>query len=81
MQLNPLVESNVHAWTGSASRRNSGAEHPSLFIRQTDVLLPQYVLRSAYRGDQRTRSIIVTGVGQHQMWAASALRILCKEPN
>jgi acetolactate synthase-1/2/3 large subunit len=44
-------------------------EHPSLIIRDGESLLPQYVVRQIYeatRGD----AIIVTGVGQHQMWAA-----------
>ncbi len=44
-------------------------EHPSTVIRETDSLLPQYVVRQIYeitRGD----AIIVTGVGQNQMWAA-----------
>jgi len=44
-------------------------EHPSTVIRETDSLLPQYVVRQIYeitKGD----AIIVTGVGQNQMWAA-----------
>ena len=44
-------------------------EHPSLTIRESDSVLPQYVIRQIYeitRGD----AIIVTGVGQNQMWAA-----------
>jgi acetolactate synthase-1/2/3 large subunit len=44
-------------------------EHPSLIIRDGESLLPQYVVRQIYEatgGD----AIIVTGVGQHQMWAA-----------
>jgi len=44
-------------------------EHPALEIRQTSGLLPQYVIRQIYEvtgGD----AIIVTGVGQNQMWAA-----------
>jgi acetolactate synthase-1/2/3 large subunit len=44
-------------------------EHPSTAIRETESLLPQYVVRQiseATKGD----AIIVTGVGQNQMWAA-----------
>jgi len=44
-------------------------EHPSTTIRECAGLLPQYVVRKIYevtRGD----AIIVTGVGQNQMWAA-----------
>ena len=44
-------------------------EHPSILIRDCDEVLPQYVVRQIYeitKGD----AIIVTGVGQNQMWAA-----------
>jgi len=45
------------------------AKHPSIDIRDTDGLLPQYVVRQIYE-ITRGEAIIVTGVGQHQMWAA-----------
>jgi len=44
-------------------------EHPVLAIRDTEKLLPQFVIRNIYevtKGD----AIIVTGVGQNQMWAS-----------
>ncbi len=44
-------------------------DHPSTVIRETDDLIPQYVVRQIYevtKGD----AIIVSGVGQNQMWAA-----------
>jgi len=44
-------------------------EHPSLVIRDTDQLLPQYVIRQIYEAT-KGEAIIVTGVGQNQMWAA-----------
>ncbi len=44
-------------------------EHPSINIRGDDGLLPQYVVRQIYE-KTRGEAIIVTGVGQHQMWAA-----------
>jgi len=47
-------------------------EHPSISIRETDKLLPQYVIKTIYdasRGD----CTVVTGVGQHQMWSAQFL--------
>lgn len=44
-------------------------EYPAQEIRESDELLPQYVVRQIYDatgGD----ALIVTGVGQNQMWAA-----------
>ncbi len=44
-------------------------EHPVLAIRDTEELLPQFVIRKIFevtKGD----AIIVTGVGQNQMWAS-----------
>jgi len=44
-------------------------EHLSTNIRDTDQLLPQYVIRKIYEVT-KGEAIIVTGVGQNQMWAA-----------
>jgi acetolactate synthase-1/2/3 large subunit len=44
-------------------------EHPCLEIVEDDKLLPQYVMRQLYEVT-KGEAIIVTGVGQHQMWAA-----------
>ncbi|MSQ15339.1 MAG: biosynthetic-type acetolactate synthase large subunit, partial [Dehalococcoidia bacterium] len=44
-------------------------QHPSISIRDTDKLLPQYVIKKIYDATQGD-CYIVTGVGQHQMWAA-----------
>ena len=44
-------------------------EHPSTTIRGTECLLPQYVIQQIYE-ITGGNAIIVTGVGQHQMWAA-----------
>jgi acetolactate synthase-1/2/3 large subunit len=52
------------AWI--AQMRN---QHPSISIRDTDGLLPQFVIKKIYdlTGPE---AYYVTGVGQHQMWAA-----------
>lgn len=44
-------------------------EHPSIVIRETDELLPQYVIDQIYKAT-RGDCYVCTGVGQHQMWAA-----------
>lgn len=44
-------------------------DHPSITIRETPEVLPQYVIKKLYEatgGD----CYMVTGVGQHQMWVA-----------
>ncbi|MDY6916983.1 MAG: biosynthetic-type acetolactate synthase large subunit [Chloroflexota bacterium] len=44
-------------------------EHPSTAVRETESLIPQYVVRQIFEvtsGD----AIVVSGVGQNQMWAA-----------
>ncbi len=50
------------------------AQHPSLAIPASDALLPQQVLVEMNEAIQRDDdAIVVTGVGQHQMWAAQYL--------
>ena len=44
-------------------------EHPAIEIRESDALLPQYVIRQIYEFTQGDATI-VTGVGQNQMWSA-----------
>ena len=75
--LIPLVHATVHLdWIRETDHLR--AEHPSLFIRKSDELLPQQVLKELSDATGGN-SIIVTGVGQHQMWAAQHYGY--KEPN
>jgi len=53
-------------------------EHPSTTIREGEELLPQYVVRSICDVTDGN-AIIVTGVGQNQMW--SAQHFCYKKPN
>ncbi len=48
-------------------------EHPSIAIPDVSNLLPQYVIQQIYEVTQGD-GIVVTGVGQHQMWAAQFFR-------
>jgi acetolactate synthase-1/2/3 large subunit len=76
-QLISLVERKAHGgWLQYIDTLR--AEHPALHIRQTNELLPQYVLKQLSEVTQG-EAIVVTGVGQHQMWAAQYYRF--KEPN
>ena len=67
-ELNKLVDKAKHIdWVNKLDVWRK--EHPSLLIREGKSLLPQYVVRQIYE-ETKGDAIIVTGVGQHQMWAA-----------
>ena len=66
--LNPQINSRTRVeWLAQVDEWRR--QHPLLDIREHDGLLPQYVVRQIYEVTQG-EAIIVTGVGQNQMWAA-----------
>ena len=67
-ELNKRVEPAVRAdWLRRIEELKAG--HPSLLVRETDKLLPQYIIKQLAEAT-KGGAIVVTGVGQHQMWAA-----------
>jgi len=67
-ELNKVVKSKDRPeWIGWIDDMRSN--HPSIVIRETDDVLPQFVIDSIYR-ETKGDCYVVTGVGQHQMWAA-----------
>ena len=67
-ELIPNVSEKKHSeWLSHIDRIKN--DHPSLKLRDTQKLLPQYIIRNLHE-ITKGESIIVTGVGQHQMWAA-----------
>ncbi|OGN89543.1 MAG: acetolactate synthase, large subunit, biosynthetic type [Chloroflexi bacterium RBG_13_46_14] len=67
-ELNKLVESRQNlGWFEQLDTWRK--EHPSTYIRESEGILPQYVVRKIYEAT-KGNAIITTGVGQNQMWAA-----------
>ena len=68
--LLPLVEHDPRtAWIERLADLDHG--HPSLDVPDTEVVTPQYVLRELSKIVEHSDDpVVVTGVGQHQMWAA-----------
>ena len=77
--LVPLVRNVDRAgWMSTVNELRE--QHPSLAIPQSDALMPQQVLAALNDVIQQDDdAVVVTGVGQHQMWAAQYLFL--NQPN
>jgi acetolactate synthase-1/2/3 large subunit len=76
-ELNKLVSTAGHIrWLQQLDEWRR--QHPLLDIRESAGLLPQYIVRQIYEAT-KGMAIIVTGVGQNQMWAAQ--HYFYDEPN
>ena len=67
-QLLPKLNKKTHIdWLSHIEKLKT--DHPSLKLRNSADLTGQYVVKSL-SDETKGQSVIVTGVGQHQMWAA-----------
>jgi acetolactate synthase-1/2/3 large subunit len=68
IELNKLIEPGNHIdWINRLEQWR--IDHPALDIRDCSELIPQYIIRQIYEATKGD-SIVVTGVGQNQMWSA-----------
>ncbi len=66
--LNKMVETDQHMdWIGKLNEYRK--LHPLTNTKESSALLPQYIIERLYNATSGD-AIVVTGVGQHQMWTA-----------
>ena len=66
--MRKMIEKNQHMdWLRQIDEWRK--EHPLVDIHDSAAVLPQYIIRQLYEATEGD-AIIVTGVGQHQMWTA-----------
>jgi acetolactate synthase-1/2/3 large subunit len=75
--MEKMIESNRHIdWIQQLDEWRK--QHPMLDIHDSAALLPQHIIHELYEATHGD-AVIVTGVGQHQMWAAQ--HYIFREPN
>ncbi len=69
--LLPLVEPNEHpAWLGQIAEWRSDTDFRDVLTQEFEVLVPPFIIRQLWHLTDEGNCIVVTDVGQHQMWEA-----------
>jgi acetolactate synthase-1/2/3 large subunit len=69
--LLPLVEANENpAWLAQIAEWKSDTDQRDLLAQEIDELVPPFIMRQLWHMTNEGDCIIVTDVGQHQMWEA-----------
>jgi len=70
-ELIPLVEPNQHtAWMEQIAEWKRDTDRRDLLAQETDDLVPPFIVRQLWHLTDGGNCIVVTDVGQHQMWEA-----------
>jgi len=70
-ELIPLVEPNQHtAWLDQIAEWKSDTDRRDLLAQETDELVPPFIVRQLWHLTGEGNCLMVTDVGQHQMWEA-----------
>jgi acetolactate synthase I/II/III large subunit len=69
--LIPQVEANEHpAWLAQISEWRGDTDRRDVLAREADELVPPYIMRELWYNTDEGNCIVVSDVGQHQMWEA-----------
>ncbi|MGQ9502975.1 MAG: biosynthetic-type acetolactate synthase large subunit [Anaerolineae bacterium] len=70
-ELIPLVEPNQHiSWMDQIAEWKRDTDRRDLLAQETDDLVPPFIVRQLWYLTDGGNCIVVTDVGQHQMWEA-----------